>query len=354
MNKKNERKSRFALTILLAGITFGIVFLFMLMLSAVVIFLSKAGIVSVETSRTVNHPLLTTLLILFCLMVGAAFSFLLSRILTKPINKVINAINQLANGNYKARIDTGDLLNRHPTIIEIAESFNKMADQLDKTEILRSDFVNNFSHEFKTPIVSIAGFAKLLKRGNLTEEEKLEYIGVIEEESLRLSAMATNMLQLTKIENQNTLSDINRYNVSEQIRNCFLLLEDKWRKKDLELDLLFGEYEIEADEDLLKQIWLNLIDNAIKFSEPGSVIHVSIVRVDGGLSFSIIDTGTDIPQASLPYIFNKFYQADESHSCAGNGIGLAVVRQIVKMHEGKISVQSGNGTTKVTVFLPQS
>ncbi len=353
MNKKEDRKSRIALTLLFAGLTFGILLLFLALVAVIVVVFVKTDLVSVVSSVDVNKALIIFLFVLFCLIVGAGISFLLSRILTGPINKTINTINRLAEGDYKARLAIGKPLSSHPTMIEITDSFNQMAARLDKTEILRTDFVNNFSHEFKTPSVSIMGFAKLLKRGNLTPEEQREYIDVIEEESGRLSNMAAGILQLSKIENQSVLSQKHRYNLSEQIRNCVLLLEKKWTEKGLEPELVFDEYEIEADEDLLKQVWLNLIDNAVKFSEPDCAFRISIEKTENGVRVGVADTGPDIPAQSLPYIFDKFYQADESHSGKGNGIGLAVVKRIVNLHGGEVGVQSGGGKTVFTVTIPQ-
>lgn len=153
-----------------------------------------------------------------------------------------------------------------------------MAEELENTQMLRSDFINNFSHEFKTPIVSIAGFAKLLRRGNLTDAQKEEYLAIIEEESLRLAAMATNVMNLTKVENQTILTDLTTFNLSEQIRACVLLLEEKWSRKELDLDLEFPEYTIRANEELLKQVWINLLDNAIKYSPNYGEIGVRIPR----------------------------------------------------------------------------
>ena len=353
MNKKEDRKSRIALTLLFAGLTFGILLLFLALVAVIFVVFVKTDLVSVVSSVDVNKALIIFLFVLFCLVTGAGISFLLSRILTGPINKTINTINRLAEGDYKARLEIGKPLSSHPTIIEITDSFNQMAARLDKTEILRTDFVNNFSHEFKTPIVSIMGFAKLLKRGNLTPEEQWEYINVIEEESGRLSNMATGILQLSKIENQNVLGPRRRYNLSEQIRNCVLLLENKWTEKGLEPELVFDEVDIEADEDLLKQVWLNLIDNAVKFSEPGCAFRISIEKKENKIQVGVANTGPDIPSESLPYIFDKFYQADESHSGKGNGIGLAVVKRIVHLHGGEADVQSAGGKTEFTVAIPQ-
>ena len=353
MKKKEGRNSRITLTLLFAGLTFAVLLLFLLLMSVVVIVFVKTDVVSIVSSVKINRSLFIFLFILFCLVVGAGASFLLSRILTRPINKIINTINRLASGDYKARIETGNLLSRHSTVVELTDSFNRMAEQLDKTEILRSDFINNFSHEFKTPIVSIAGFAKLLKRGNLTAAQQAEYVDIIEEESLRLVDMATGVLALTKIENRTVLGETAEFNLSEQLRNCVLLLENKWTKKRLEPELLFEEYNIRANEDLLRQVWINLLDNAIKFSEPECAFRVTATCANGTLTVSVTNTGQAIPPEAIPYVFNKFYQADESHSTEGNGIGLAVAKKIVELHGGQISAESGSVKTVLTVVLPE-
>jgi signal transduction histidine kinase len=226
-----------------------------------------------------------------------------------------------------------------------------MAEELEHTEVLRGDFVNNFSHEFKTPIVSIAGFTKLLKKGNLTEEQRAEYLDIIEEESLRLSEMATNVLNMTKIENQTILTDVTTYNLSEQMRSCVLLLEKRWTNKKLELSLEFDEYNICACEELLKQVWINLIDNSVKYSPEYGVIVIRIREEGENYHISIANSGIEIPEEKRQKIFEKFYQADESHSSAGNGIGLSIVKSVIDLHGGKVWVECKNGITTFHVII---
>jgi signal transduction histidine kinase len=239
----------------------------------------------------------------------------------------------------------------HPAVTGIRDSFNKLAEELEHTEVLRNDFINNFSHEFKTPIVSIAGFAKLLRRGNLTEAQREAYLISIEEESKRLSYMATNVLNLSKVESQTILTDVTVFNLSEQIRSAVLLLEGKWSEKSIELQLDFREYTVEGNEEMLKQVWINLIDNAIKFSPRCGTVILDIQ--DGGetLSVSVSNTGSEIPAEQMGKIFGKFYQADESHATEGNGIGLAVVKRVVELHMGSIEVCSEGGMNTFTVEL---
>ena len=228
-----------------------------------------------------------------------------------------------------------------------------MAEELENTQMLRSDFVNNFSHEFKTPIVSIAGFAKLLRRGKLTEEQKQEYLAIIEEESLRLAAMATNVMSLTKIENQTILTDLTTFNLSEQIRGCVLLLEEKWSRKELDMDLEFPECSIRANEEMLKQVWINLLDNAIRYSPAHGEVKIRIAEKPDTLAVTVTNYGPDIPANKIDKIWGKFYQADESHASEGNGIGLAVVKRVVQLHDGNASVASGDGATAFTIALPK-
>ena len=284
-----------------------------------------------------------------CLIVAAA----VSKFPLKPVRDLIEGMDRLAAGDFRTRISVGYISRRYPSYVAVADSFNKMAQELESTELLRTDFINNFSHEFKTPIVSIAGFAKLLKRGNLPEAEKLQYLNAIEEESMRLSTMATNVLSLTKVENQSILTDVRSYNLSEQIRSCILLLESKWSKRDIELELDFGEYMVQANEELMKQVWINLLDNAIKFTPDGHTIQVRIIEVNGKLIVEVRNTGSQISPESQKKIFHKFYQADESHASQGNGIGLAIVKRITELHGGGVSVQSANDVTIFRVELPK-
>jgi signal transduction histidine kinase len=229
-----------------------------------------------------------------------------------------------------------------------------MAEELENTELLRNDFINHFSHEFKTPIVSITGLANLLEAGKLTEEQRVQYARAIREESMRLSSMASNILNLTKVENQIILTDVSRFNLSEQVRSAVLLLEEKWTDKNIDLQLDFDEFMIEANEEMLKEVWINLIDNAVKFVPRCGTIELEVIDAEKKLCVKVSNTGSEIPPEMQKKIFGKFYQADESHATQGNGIGLAIVKSIVELHKGSVSVSSGNGITCFTVELPKT
>lgn len=352
MNHK-PRGHRVGMMLMFIAVVFGAMVVSTAITSLTVYFLVKLGLVSFSAASMSHVRRLIITMALISVPVGMAVAVMVSKVPLRPMRDLVSGMNQLAAGNFKTRVHVGRVMRRFPAFVEVAESFNKMAEELESTEMLRSDFINNFSHEFKTPIVSIAGFAKLLNRGSLTPAQQKEYLKVIEEESLRLSCMATNVLNLTKIENQTILTGVSRFNLSEQIRSCILLLENKWEKKDLDFRLSFGEHMVHADEELLKQVWINLLDNAIKFSPAGQTVEVRIFETERTYAVSVLNFGSTIPPEHQKKIFNKFYQADESHAAQGNGVGLAIVKQVVRLHGGTVRVSSENGVTIFTVALPK-
>lgn len=345
--KEPKASHRAALTLLFAIVVFIILVITMFIVGSVIFLLVRTGVLAGISSPNIMVPIV--MLAFASILIGTVVATIMSRIPLKPVNILINGMNRLANGDYEARIDFG----HHPVAREISESFNTLARELQNTEMLRSDFINNFSHEFKTPIVSIRGFAKLLQKRTLSDEQQREYLDIIVEESTRLTDMATNVLNLTKVENQNILIDITRFNLSEQIRNCVLLLEKKWSEKNLTVTVDFDEYEIDANEDLLKQVWINLLDNAVKFSPKAGEIGIAMSKCSGLLSISIKNNGAEISKEDRTRIFNKFYQGDKSHSSEGTGIGLAIVKRIIDLHKGNITVVSSSKETIFTVLLPQ-
>jgi len=286
-------------------------------------------------------------------VLGVAITFIALRVPLKPVSKLITKMNELASGDFNAKLEYGGVIEAIPSFKSVIVSFNKLSEELRNTEMLRTDFINNFSHEFKTPIASIKGFATLLKEGELSDEEKKRYAETIEEEASRLSDMATNVLSLSKVESKTILSDTSRFNLSEQIRACLLLLEAKWTKKNIELQIDLDEYEIDANEELLKQVWINLLDNAIKFSQRCGTVMVTVTEGESGYNVAVSNSGSEIPEDKLDKIWGKFYQCDESHSSEGNGIGLAIVKHVVTLHKGEITAQSRDGWTTFSVTLPK-
>ena len=349
---KQKSKQRFALTLIVSLGVFSLIAVAAGLAVAIVMTLWKLGVIdSVEGDPSLFGVVM--LMAASSMIMGFLITMGTSKLFLRPFTHLADQLNRLAKGDFSARLNFGKPFSSHSSMKEIEDSFNTAAKELGQTQMLRGDFINNFSHEFKTPIVSIAGFAKLIRHGNLTQKQQDEYLAIIEEESLRLSSMATNMLNLTKVENQTILTDVSEFNLSEQLRSAVLLLADKWSQKGLVLDIEFGEYLVSANEELIKQTWINLIDNAVKFSKPGGTLGIGICEENDMICVSISNEGKDIPPENLERIFHKFYQVDESHSSEGNGIGLAIVKRVVELHRGKIFVHSENGTTTFSVYLPK-
>lgn len=296
------------------------------------------------------NPLVPLLvMLLFSLVVGTGLAGVVSNRTLKPLRQVINATHKVAEGDFTVRID----INSMPEMEDLTQGFNKMVTELASIETLRSDFISNFSHEFKTPIVSIRGFAKLLRSGDLTEDEKNEYLDIIVQESERLANLSTNVLDLTRLENMGILSEKEYFFLDEQVRRTAALMEPRWREKGIDVSLAMDSVTIYSDEELLQQVWVNLLDNAIKFTGEGGKIGIALKRQDDAAVFSITDDGCGMDEATLRHLYDKFYQGDKSHAGSGNGLGLAMAKRIVGLCGGAIDVASvqGQGTT-FTVTLP--
>lgn len=352
IEKIKEKTSRTSLTLAFS------IFVFVILIAAIALtalalwVLTRVGVIAdVDGNLQLGQAIL--FMSLLSLFLGGVIVYFSSRLPLKPVNEIINKMNRLAAGDFKTRLSFGNTISAHPAIKELTLSFNTMAAELENTELLRSDFINNFSHEFKTPIVSIAGLANLLEGDDLTDEQRVQYARAIREESMRLSAMASNVLNLTKVENQTILTDVSTFNLSEQVRSAVLLLEEKWENKNVEIQLDFDEFLIEANEEMLMQVWINLIDNAIKFVPRCGIIELEVFDVGEKLGIRIGNTGSEIPIDKREKIFTKFYQLDESHATRGNGIGLAIVKRIVDLHNGNVEVSSCEGFTRFTVVLPK-
>jgi signal transduction histidine kinase len=235
----------------------------------------------------------------------------------------------------------------------LQRSFNHMARELDGIEMFRKDFINNFSHEFKTPIVSIRGFAHQLQAGGLTPEEEREYIRIIAAESDRLAKMATNILLLSKLENQAIVTDRTELWLDEQLRTCLVVLEKQWGPKEIELNIDLDAVKYCFNEDMLSQLWLNLFSNAIKFTPRGGCISCSLKADGEAVTVVISDNGIGMDEDTRAHIFDKFYQGDTSHAGDGNGIGLTIVSRILVLCKGKIRVESEpRAGSSFTVTLP--
>ena len=267
--------------------------------------------------------------------------------------KLGDAMCKVAGGDFTVRLDCTSKIR---DVREVYGSFNTMVKELGNTETLQTDFVSNVSHEFKTPINAIEGYASLLQDSQLTDEQKNAYIDKIIFNTRRLSDLVGNILLLSKVNNQTISLKASTFRLDEQVRQSILALESKWEKKEIEFDIDLDEIEHTGYENLLSHVWLNLIDNAVKFSPQNGQIRIRLKQLAGSVTFSIWDNGLPIPEADIDRIFNKFYQGDNSHASEGNGLGLALVRKIVAAAHGTINVTSSEdaGTEFVVALLSSS
>ncbi len=354
MKRLMKKRPSLTLTLLMTLLVFTSLVVSLGITILLFIILVRAGVWQQQLADgSIDLEMLVTLVALSSLVIGTGLAAVFSRLPMKSVHRFLKSMEQLGGGEYTTRLKFEKPLSLLPLVQDVEGSFNNLAAELEHTENLRNDYLNNFSHEFKTPIVSIAGFAKLVRKGNLTEQQKDEYLGIIEEESMRLSRMASNALELTKIENLTILTDVTAYNLSEQLRGCLLLLEDRWSSKELELHLELGEFPVRGNKELLQQLWLNLLDNAVKFTPPGGEIAVLVEKIQDALQIRIFNTGSEIPTEALDKIFRKFYQADESHATEGNGIGLSIVKRVAELHGGTVCAESAEGRTTFVVTLPE-
>ena len=351
---KQEQKGfhqGFGLAMLFSTIVFLILIITSVLIFIVGMLLIRVNAINIaKLSR--QEPMLPILLLLvISVVVGTVVSFMISRVPLRPLRRVIDATNRLAAGDFSVRLR----LPGPSSFTDLANSFNRMAEELGGIEMLRADFVDNFSHEFKTPIVSIKGFAEELKHDDLSPEQRQEYLDIIIHESSRLAQLATNVLNLSRVEKQAILASRARFDLTEQMRRCVLLFESKWEMRKLNLNVELDEVTLEGDEELLSQVWLNLIDNAVKFTPEGGCVDIRLTKRDNTAVFVIRDDGYGISAEAQKHIFDKFYQGDVSHAASGNGLGLSIARRVVTLHGGFIRCQSEEGAgTEFTVELPLS
>ncbi len=271
-----------------------------------------------------------------CIILGTVITAFISRTILQPIRDLNKATTEVARGNFSVRV-------REPLDAEygtLTRNFNRMAEELSGIETLRGDFISNVSHEFKTPLASIQGFAKLLQDDSLSDSDRCEYTQIIIDETTRLSKLASNILNLSKLENQTTIANKTRFSLDEQFRKIILMLEPEWSKKNINLDIALDDIYYFGNEELMGQIWQNIINNAIKFTPDNGVIKVQLYRTESNITVRISDNGIGISHEAKEKIFEKFYQGDHSRKNEGNGLGLALVKRIIDLCGGRIYVEN--------------
>ncbi|MFP5115797.1 sensor histidine kinase [Bacillaceae bacterium C204] len=285
--------------------------------------------------------------VLTMVIVGFLMSLLMNSRRRNLFHEVLEALSRIAKGDFNVYLDLN--VGRENQFTKLIDHINHMAKQLKQLEEMRQEFISNVSHEIQSPLTSIMGFARALKYDQLTSEERNHYLSIIETESKRLSKLSDNLLKLTSLESQHHPFERHSYRLDQQLRTIILACEPTWMEKELELDVSLEKAHIIADEDLMSQVWTNLIHNSIKFTPNQGMIRVQLEKADDKTIVKISDTGIGISKKDQIHVFERFYKADKARdrSKGGSGLGLSIVKKIIEMHEGTICVESeeGKGTT---------
>ena len=289
-------------------------------------------------------------MIFFSVIVGAACAIFVNHYILSHISNLSKNMSRVAHGEFDIELKTNSKIEE---IRDIYESFNLMTKELSATEILQTDFVSNVSHEFKTPISAIDGYAMLLQDKSLTDEERDGYVEKILMSTKRLSNLVGNVLLISKLDNQAIGARRENYRLDEQVRTSIVMLEGKWSAKELELDIELDDVIFFGDESLTFHIFNNIIDNAIKFDPVGAELKIRLAKNDREIVFSVEDRGPGIPEEAMAHIFDKFYQTDSSHKAEGNGLGLPLVKRITDLLGGCVKAENREGGgCRFTVILP--
>ncbi len=259
------------------------------------------------------------------------------KIFCDPIQNLRDGMKKISEGDFTVRLKTKS---SSPEIQDVMLGFNMMVEELQSTEILQTDFVSNVSHEFKTPINAIEGYTTLLQNTQNIDETENYYIEKILFNTKRLSSLVSNILLLSKIENQTISTHKEHYRLDEQVRETILSLESAWEPKEIDFDVDLEEINYYGNESLMFHVWLNLMSNAIKFSPKCGAVKIRLYKSEQKIYFTIDDNGSGLSDESKKHIFDKFYQEDTSHKEEGNGLGLALVKRILTMSEGEISAEN--------------
>ena len=345
MGKKMLRwMSRFAMGVSL--FCFVIICNFILFFSYI-----ESGTLDGEHARLIVAGNVIFLAILFTI----ADSLYRNYTVTKPVKRIQEALDKVVAGDFSTRIDYMKGPDSGNEFDEVITLLNHMIEELAGVETLRTDFVANVSHELKTPMAVMQNYGTLLQSPNLSEKQRMEYGKAITEQTRRLSSLIVNILKLDKLENQQIYPNIEEYDLSEQLCECMLEHEAVWEEKNIEIETELEEVYVEADKELLSLVWNNLMSNALKFTEPGGTVSIRLYQDEKYAYVQVKDTGCGMSPETGANIFKKFYQGDTSHATKGNGLGLALVKRVIDICKGEISVSSiiGVGST-FTVRLNRS
>ncbi|WP_028042370.1 sensor histidine kinase [Candidatus Stoquefichus massiliensis] len=295
----------------------------------------------------------SAMIAVFCMLIAGSITFLvIADIIVKPISRLNKATNELSKGNYRVRVNYSG----NDEIARLNRSFNQMAQQLAKQEETRQQFISDVSHEFQTPLTAIQGFATILKNEKLTDEQRQKYADIILFHSKRLSTLSKNMLQLTILDGEDVKIETSEFSLIEQLNRVIETQDNLAMSKNIEIEFNIPKNDviIEADESRLEQVWINLVNNAIKYTNDNGVVTISIKKTSKEVEVTIQDTGVGMSKEAISHIFERFYRQDKSRSVEGNGLGLSIVKRIIDLHQGTIDVKSReDGGSQFIVRLPQ-
>lgn len=347
--KKFVKQKNSKLWFYFVAIIFTIMFSTALILSLLTLYLFHRGYFPTPDGPVL--PAIIFLLFLSVVLSTSVFIFVANKIL-QPITSFTLAYDEIARGNFDIKVEEKSHIKE---IRHMAKSFNFMARELSSIETLRNDFVVNVSHEFKTPIAAIEGYATLLQDKSLSEIEREECTKMIIDSARQLSTLSGNILRLSKLENQEMIMEKSIYRLDEQIRQAVLLLESEWSAKSHDLIIELNETNYYGNESLLLQVWLNLIGNAIKFTPNEGRITIQLTSDEENIKVKITDTGIGMEESVIRHIFDKFYQGDTARKVGGNGLGLALTKRIVDLIGGGVEVRSRVGEgSELLVILENS
>lgn len=330
---------------------------------AVIFFITVALIIQIAVlvydyiqKRTQNNGLIAVLMLVIVLMLAAVCTVadIIRRkyMVEKPVSKILAATEQIARGDFSVRLEIAHPYGKYDQYDLIMDDLNTMAAELSKTEVLKTDFISNVSHELKTPLTVIKSYAALLKKSDLDRETREKYADAVLQATGRLNDLITNILRLNKLENQEIKPDFEEFDLTEALGECVLQFEDRIEQKNIELVCDFDEnVRIYSSKSYLDIVWSNLLSNAIKFTDEGGMVAVKLKKRDGKAVVSVSDTGCGISADAGARIFEKFYQCDTSHSGEGNGLGLALVKKVIDVLGGEISVSSELGKGSVFTIV---
>lgn len=341
--KRGSIVFKFGLFLRIMLMIFGLSFSLLLILLCLLYLADSHGIISSPQNAMF---VITMSVLLGGAMLSLVVSYCINRMVMQPMRQVLNALEEVGRGNFDVRISTDDTME----LGVLADAINSMIKSLSNVEMLRDDFIANVSHELKTPLASIQGCAALLQNEDVTDEERRMYAGMVYSSAKRLSGLCGNILELSKLDHGDVQVTQTDFMLDEHLRQALLLLQQDWQQKDIELDLDLDEIKYTGSDELLMQVWLNLLGNAIKFSPQGGRLEVSLEKLDNVAVVTVRDYGIGIEPAEQALVFEKFYQADTSHKTEGNGLGLAMVKKIVDLLGADISVYS-EGAGKGASFI---